>query len=390
MKTNPGGILKTEDVVGRDGLIETIWETLETQGVIMTAERRIGKTSIIRKMCEEPREQWLPVLQDLEKHHSAFEFSHGVFDAVTGYLGTGHKAIQWVKDKWNKLGGTEVGGVLTIPTAGPSRWKDLLTSTIEKLAENQKDKKLVFFWDEMPYMLDSIQRNEGEPTAMELLDTLRTLRHDHESFRMVITGSIGLHHVISKLKDAKYSNRPLNDLFTIEVKPLDPSDAQDLTEKLLDGEKIKVTDQAEIAAAIAGEADCFPFYIHHVVRRLKTEPGPIGIDIVKQTVAELIADSNDPWELKHFRERLDTYYPKLDDAKLALAILDSVAVEQAPIRKKELWERVKSRGTFNDEEQFQKVLSLLAKDHYLTTKPNGESCFKFSLIRRWWLFERDL
>jgi len=55
MKANPGGQIAIEDVVGRDQLIQTLWDTLEGTSVIMTAERRIGKTSIIRKMNAQPR-----------------------------------------------------------------------------------------------------------------------------------------------------------------------------------------------------------------------------------------------------------------------------------------------------------------------------------------------
>jgi len=50
MKANPGGQLSIDQIKGRDPLIATIWETLLSQSVIMTAERRIGKTSIIQKM----------------------------------------------------------------------------------------------------------------------------------------------------------------------------------------------------------------------------------------------------------------------------------------------------------------------------------------------------
>ena len=55
MKTNPGGMLEILDIVGRDELIQQIWEVLDKQSVVLTAERRIGKTSIIRKMENKPK-----------------------------------------------------------------------------------------------------------------------------------------------------------------------------------------------------------------------------------------------------------------------------------------------------------------------------------------------
>jgi len=41
MKANPGGQIIPDQVVGRDGLIRDLWETLERQSVLLTAERRI-------------------------------------------------------------------------------------------------------------------------------------------------------------------------------------------------------------------------------------------------------------------------------------------------------------------------------------------------------------
>ena len=68
MKANPGGQIDSSEVVGRDELIEQIWDTLDQQSIRMNAERRIGKTTIIKKLCAEPRSGWVPIFQDLEQY----------------------------------------------------------------------------------------------------------------------------------------------------------------------------------------------------------------------------------------------------------------------------------------------------------------------------------
>jgi hypothetical protein len=45
MKTNPGGQLAANEVIGRDRLIAKLWQILERQSLVLTAERRMGKTS---------------------------------------------------------------------------------------------------------------------------------------------------------------------------------------------------------------------------------------------------------------------------------------------------------------------------------------------------------
>ena len=50
MKANPGGAIAPEDVIGRDKLIANLWNILDRQSVILSAERRMGKTTVIKKM----------------------------------------------------------------------------------------------------------------------------------------------------------------------------------------------------------------------------------------------------------------------------------------------------------------------------------------------------
>src|SRR5258707_12969061 len=161
MKSNPGGQIDIRDIVGRDHLIATLWDALEQQSVIMTAERRIGKTSVIRKMQAEPRADWVPVLQDLEGLHSADDFAVAVYEKVLKFLTGWRKLARKATAFFESIGGTEIGGVLKLPQKGEKKhWKPLLIHSIEDLVTQQDPKRLMFFWDEMPYMLDNIRSEE--------------------------------------------------------------------------------------------------------------------------------------------------------------------------------------------------------------------------------------
>ena len=52
MQINPGGRLDTKDIIGRDNEIDRYWGVLQRQGLVLSAERRIGKTHILLKMRE--------------------------------------------------------------------------------------------------------------------------------------------------------------------------------------------------------------------------------------------------------------------------------------------------------------------------------------------------
>lgn len=66
MKANAGGMLPPDNVIGRDKLIAKTWAILEQQSVILSAERRMGKTSMIRKMEAEGKDNQLIIFRDLE------------------------------------------------------------------------------------------------------------------------------------------------------------------------------------------------------------------------------------------------------------------------------------------------------------------------------------
>ena len=260
MKSNPGGQIDVKMAIGRDRLIHTLWESIEQQSLIITAERRIGKTTVIKKMRAETVTGWVPVFQDLERFHSAAEFAMSVYKEIHEFLGLKGKTMRRAKEWFTAMGGTEIGGLFKLPEKSGAHWKDILTRAIEDLI-NENDangSRLLFLWDEMPFMLASIRDREGEQTAMEVLDLLRALRQTHARLRMVITGSIGLHHVLTSLKKKNYGNSPVNDMLAIDVPPLDEADAIKLATQLIEGESLASPDISDAAAAIAHEADCFP------------------------------------------------------------------------------------------------------------------------------------
>ncbi|MDH3601011.1 MAG: ATP-binding protein, partial [Candidatus Tectomicrobia bacterium] len=175
MRANPGGLLSPDEVVGRDELIARLWRILERQSLILTSERRMGKTSIIRKMAAASPSGQLAIYRDLEPLSTPLEFVQIVVDDVRRYLNRSQRTVRRVLEFLEQFGGTEVSGVIKLPDTVATNWQTLLMRTIEDLVEHQ-DRTLIFLWDEMPMMLDKIKQSNGENEAMEVLNTLRYLR----------------------------------------------------------------------------------------------------------------------------------------------------------------------------------------------------------------------
>lgn len=389
MKANPGGQIDLKSVVGRDHLIQQIWEIVEQQSLVITAERRIGKTTVMKKMAAEPHRGWMPVYQDLENCHTAVDFAMSVYKEVHLFLGDKGKLTRRSKEFLEKLGGIEISGIIKLPERSAASWKDLLTRAIEDLIhENDEGTKLLFLWDEMPFMLMNIRNGEGEQTAMQVLDHLRWLRQTHSDLRMIITGSIGLHHVLTSLKEKNYANSPVNDMLAVDVPPLAEGDAAHLADLLILGEALKSPDRGMAAAAIAREADCFAFYVHHIVRGLKMQGWDASPESVAKVVTQHLLDANDPWQLIHYRERISTYYP--NDQKAVTLVLDQLASQEEAAAVNVLLSMLKAAMPFDDRDSLIRLLSLMERDHYLKRDEAGHYHFRFPLIRRWWKMNRGL
>lgn len=389
MKANPGGHIPPKDLIGRDELIADIWRRLEGRSVVLSAERRMGKTSIIKKMNDEPLAGVLTVWRDLEKVRTPEEFAELVFQDVEEYLGRFRRNALKARNFLASLGGAEMEGMFKLPQLQAHHWKSLLSHTIQDLIE-QQESRFIFFWDELPLMIYNIKQSSGEIAAMEVLDLLRDLRQSHESLRMVFTGSIGLHNVLTGLKRDGYANDPVNDMAKVDVPPLQiDSTAIQLIEALMDGENIEAADRHSVSRCLAQTVDGFPFYIQHVVEQLALKRKTANEALVKEIVDRFLVDDNDAWELRHFRTRLDTYYLP-EERPFALALLDALAVADEPLKFDKLFNLIKTVIVTEDSESARKVLTRIQLDHYITRDTNGAYLFRFPVIRRWWRLERGI
>jgi hypothetical protein len=391
MKANPGGHVSPENVMGRDPLITRLWSTLEQLGIVLVAERRMGKSSIINKMKAEPQQGALVLLSDVEGVSRPLEFVERLLWDIDKHLSTGEKTAGWLKQLWSALGGVEIGGILRLPQSAAPDWKTLVERILGDLAQNQKRRRVILIWDELPWMLQKIGRVAGQPVVVDLLDVLRSQRQRYSNLRMVYTGSIGLHHVVSGLQEEGYASSPVNDMRIIEVPPLDHPDATELARNLLLGEGLASDRSDESALMIAGLVDGVPYYIHHVVASLADRGRPVTPELAADVVAKALADAQDPWNLDHYRRRLRQYYG--ERAGLVRGLLDQLA-DKSPLDLGELHDRLKvglqpdsdvaRRIVEGDRENLLTLVRLLQRDHYLRQEDNGRYAFRFDLIRRWW------
>jgi len=384
MRINPGGRLDPADIVGRDDEIARYWTILERQGLVLSAERRIGKTHIALKMLDECSPRFVPFYQDLEGVHSIRELLRSIYRTVENSLSTSdrwkNRLAKWVTLVPPRIGSIDISVI-------HENWPSLMATAFEDLVAIADDQLVLMMWDEFPLMLYNISKREGERVAIELLDQLRALRQQHSGkLRFLYTGSIGLHLVIRSLQRAGNANDPTNDLYSRTVPPLNELATQSLATALLQEVDTNPTDLTEIAALVAYHVGGFPYYIHHVIDQLDQLRRRIARADVSTIVDRLIYDPQDPANFRYYVTRISTYYDKPEQL-IALAILDCVAGVSSPQSTDAIINFVKHRVVSAADEEVRTTLALLLEDHYLVRQRVNNHLtydFRWKLVRQWW------
>jgi hypothetical protein len=387
LRVNPGGVLSPGQIVGRDAFIASIWRNLEQQSVLLTSERRMGKTSVMRKMKEEPPLRICPIQRSLQGINTPEEFARALVADVESSAPE-VLARPFLK-RLRKAGVKRVGAKSVEVEFEPvteEAWKDVVTETFGTI-DSGIDEKVVFLWDELPHMISAIEAKRGPDTARDVLDVLRYGRETYPSIRMILSGSIGIHHVVDKLRLKGGSWAPTNDVATVDVPPLDSADATYLAIELLRNESIECEgEKVDLAGAIASLVDFVPFYIHHVIgqlqQRQQSSDRPVDEVNAIEIIEGVLVDPDDPLQLKHYVDRVPVYYPQ--ETELAYAVLDTLASNPEGYSLSEIKELLSAHMPPPAEERLHDLLQLLCKDHYLEVGYR----FRLELVRRAWKAKR--
>ena len=384
MQINPGGRLQTDDIIGRDKEISRYWSVLERQGLVISAERRIGKTHIVLKMRDECRSGYLALYQDLEAVHSIADLIRSIYSTIEPAAGTTPDVTARFA-KWSGLLPKRIAGV-EIPSVDDA-WQALLSNAFDDLIQVAEGRRVLMLWDEFPLMLHNLQRQNGHESAIHLLDHLRALRLARaDRLRFLFTGSIGLHLVLRSLREAGNANDPVNDMLSLTVPPMARADTRDLAAALLAETPAVPAQIPALAARIAEQVGGFPYYIHHVVDQLDQLRRPPDLGDVASAVDRLVYDAHDPANFNYYVNRLSSYYSDADRS-LALTVLDVIASQPSPAPAPEILNLCRHREPSLSDERLRQILTVLAEDHYIEPRKGAQGIafdFRWQLVKKWW------
>jgi len=389
MKSNPGGTVTGSAIVGRHKELREIWNKLQKRSIVLSAERRVGTTSILRKMKEIPKDNWTPLLVLVESARHPIDCVEAIYNEADAAHLRSSKS-QWAKslrDAYRALAATEISG-WRLP-AIQNDWRRMLKLLVQDIAENSPAGAVIMI-DEFPLMVWNISDDHGASLAMQFLDGLREVRQQFEptgKIRFVFSGSIGFHLVLQHLKlDHGYKGAPTNDTHPILLTGMEPGDVETMCKLYLDEERIERRTPAEVADRLHFRTDGLPLYIQYVCEALQDERAAFATaQDVDRILDQMLNERRVGW-FKDAAQRIEGYYAKLHCDRPAAIILNHLSRHEDLRDEAEILSAVQTRDATIDESLLRNVLELLLDDNYLvrdTSTGTRRYRFRYRLMRQW-------
>jgi uncharacterized protein len=234
VKTTIGQPARKEEYFARSQLTGKLWEKVQGgANILMTAPRRVGKSSIMFYFLDNPPEQFKLVYLDTESVNNENEFYKKLVKHIVDTLnkvGRYKKILAgFTKEVAGRIESIGLDGI----SIGNSRvnYFDEFVSLIKSL--DLKEERLVIMLDEFAETVQNIIKDENRDKAVRFLQSHRTLRMMPEmksKVQFILAGSIGLENIV----DALDASGTINDLYSFPIPPLSRTEAKALINKTLE------------------------------------------------------------------------------------------------------------------------------------------------------------
>lgn len=382
MKNCVGQAVRGSDFWNRENELSSIWSAIESGNhILLAAPRRVGKTSIMLKLQDEPKEGYIVIYLDTESADSENEFWQKLFNAIleeefvnklTSKAKVLYDKFKNIKIKKVSTSGVEFGDgeILNYADAFESLIKDL-----------DIDKKLIIMLDEFAQTVENIIKYENEKSAQSLLKTHRQLRQNPKistKVTFIYAGSIGLESVVSKINATKL----INDLNSIKVAPLIASQAQKFIKELCLNVDIKMDD--EVTNYLIEKVQwLIPFYIQLLIQELKTISRENSTNIITKEMIEIAIERalEHKNHFEHWQSKLKEAFEK-NSYLFAKEILNSIS-EVTTMSSSEIINIAAKHSI--DADEAKEIVHTLVYDGYINNNDDAKTyMFNSPILRLWW------
>ena len=392
-----GSPVRDEDFWFRDAFVEDIWEALAKHNVLLLAPRRTGKTSVMYRMLDRPKEGWLVIHLNVEDLKTPSDFIVSLMDAINEHqprylreaLSKGWDLLAGVFSRIENIEITDFKLQLRKTENLEEKWQDRGGELIERIFKTETN--ILFIIDELPDMLNSML-TESVNDFTQFLHWFRKIRDRSlkKNLRWLVGGSVNLVGALDQQGHVKL----VNDL---KIEPLPSFTDQEvmtfidqmLRDRGVQFDAVVVPRARELLGApIPLFLQMLTQELHRLWKRKKAPLSEVDVDEVfnKSLLGEMARD-----KLQHYRARIDLHYPR-EEREAACHFLSTLSLSDNGLPQDELFQlyrQIEERKTESRtgpalSQSFQRLLLHLQSDFYIGPRDNGSFDFTSRLLKTWW------
>lgn len=391
-----GNIATGSDFYGRETECADLWRYLEKHHLVASGPRRLGKSSIVNRLCEQAQERGLMARHvDVQGVESAQGFiaeisRHFPDESIKGYwLQMEQGAKKWLAaiKKFDVKGPAGIGAALELQVNTNLPWLE----AAQKLQARLSPAPVLIFIDEFSVFLDKLLQQDAKQ-AEALLAWLRAWRvQAGVACRFLFTGSIGL----NTLLEGYGLSAQVNDCYEYPIRPFPRATAFNMVRHFAGTENWAMADD-NLHYLLDKIGWLSPFYVCLLLdqsmqaARDRREEAGIG-DTPREL---LITDVDDAYErllssrsrFVHWEQRLKRDL-KGTDLAFAMLILNAVAKKAEGLTHKQLHARLAKLEADPDlrAQRLHSIAAKLQEEGYLSP-PDTAQRIKFLsfLLRDYW------
>ncbi len=380
MKNCVGAAVRGSDFWNRENELQNIWDAIESGShILLAAPRRVGKTSIMFYLKDNPKSGYIVVYIDTESADSENEFWHKLFNALSEEEFI-NKLKSRSKEAFAKLKSVKLKKISTSGVEFDDGKMVEYIELFEDLVKNLDiDKKLVILVDEFAQTVENIIKYDSTESAEAFLKTNRSLRQNpkiSEKITFLYAGSIGLESVAAKIGGTKF----INDLNSIKVSPLQRAEALAFSKELCKSVNISLNN--ETLEYMLDKIEWFiPFYIQLIIEQLKSisrqNGGVLSPTDIDKSINNAIEHKN---HFEHWHSKLKSF----ENASYLFAkdVLSQIS-ESATISSLEI-QNLAAKYNVNGDDARETIHSLVY-DGYINNNDDAKIYrFNSPVLRAWW------
>lgn len=382
-----GAPARKEQFFPRPDLRTAILESIAAgEHILLTAPRRVGKTSVLFDLIDNPDDNIYAVYLNTEAISDPELFYRDILaaiintDLIEGFGKFSHNVKSFLTDWAKRISSVQLGTV-EVQLGGQNKISSF-NSLVKFLTDIKTEGKIILVMlDEFPFTLEHIAEKYGDDAVLHFLNQNRVLRQTpqfSDKIRFIYTGSIGLYSVVKRLNGTDR----VNDLNEIKPRPLKKEDAAELFNRLLRAKTGQTANEETTSYVLNKISWLIPFYIQLMVKEMagmiRYENSRIDLYTADRAFERVVA--NGDIYFQHYKSRLNKSFRNEQERSLALELLSAVKKKER-LLKNEAY-NMAAHAKYKLTERLDEIIEVLKHDGYLAEESN--TYFFYSPILKYW------